>query len=155
MEFDLKQIAENLKNQSYAYLGAGSGRRVFDLGDGYVVKVAMNRKGIAQNKTEYDISKAGASDMFARIAKVSEHFDLLIMEKAEKLTDFSVVWKHFNVTNHRELFKLKEFRDLLNTYTLVPNDFARKDSWGTINGRPVIIDYGFTVQVRNRYYSPF
>ncbi len=155
MEYDFKQIAENLRKQSYAYLGSGSGRKVFDLGDGNVVKVAKNRKGIAQNKAEYDISKAGAPELFARIAQVSEYFDLLIMEKAEKLTDFSVVWKYFDVKNHRELFNLKQFKDLPNTYGLLPNDFVRRDSWGTIDGRPVIIDYGFTVQVRNRYYFPF
>ncbi len=155
MEFDFEQIAENLRNQSYTYLGSGSGRKVFDMGNGFAVKVAKNRKGIAQNKAEYDICKSGAPDVFARIIKVSEHFDLLIMEKAEKLEDFSVVLKHFNVRNFKELFKLKEFRELSYTYGLLPDDLVRRDSWGTINGTPVIIDYGFTAQVRNRYYFPF
>lgn len=32
------------------YIGSGSSRNVFDLGNGYVMKVAKNLAGIAQNK---------------------------------------------------------------------------------------------------------
>ena len=155
MEFDFKQIAENVRNKSYKFLGSGSGRSVFDLDNGYVVKVAKNLKGLAQNKTEYKIAKDSGSELFAKIPEISENFELLIMEKAEKLEDFSLVFKYFNVRNHGELFYIKQFRDLPEEFGLLPIDLVRRDSWGTIEGRPVIIDYGFTLQVRNRYYFPF
>lgn len=35
-------------------IGRGSSRAVFNLGDGIVLKLAMNRKGLAQNEVEYD-----------------------------------------------------------------------------------------------------
>lgn len=35
-------------------IGRGSSRAVFDLGDGIVLKLAMNRKGLAQNRVEYE-----------------------------------------------------------------------------------------------------
>lgn len=35
-------------------IGRGSSRAVFNLGDGIVLKLAMNRKGLAQNRVEYE-----------------------------------------------------------------------------------------------------
>lgn len=155
MEFDFDRIAEKIGNHAYAFLGAGSGRKVFDLGGKYAVKAARNKKGIAQNKTEYELFTSGVPDFFARVIAVSDGFEFLIMEKAEKLADFSVVLKHFNVKNQRELFRLEAFRRIPRSYGLLPDDLVRKDSWGLINGKPVVVDYGFTLQVRRKYYSPF
>ena len=35
------------------------------------------------------------------------------------------------------------------------SDLKRVSSWGIIDGRPTIIDYGFTREVREKYYSFF
>lgn len=45
---------QRLGNARFTYdlIGRGSGRAVFDLKDGSVLKLAYNRKGIAQNKAE-------------------------------------------------------------------------------------------------------
>ena len=155
MNFDFEQIVQNLQKGSYIYLGAGSGRRVFDLGNGYVVKVAKNRKGIAQNKAEHSISQRKDSPVFAKIPKVSENYDLLIMEKADSLLLFSDVLRYFKVNSYRELFQLKEFRYMTKELGLLEADLRRTRNWGKISGRPVIIDYGFTIRVRNNYYFPF
>jgi hypothetical protein len=77
------------------------------------------------------------------------------MEKAEKLLLFSEVLNYFKVKSNTELFKLKEFRQITKEYGLLEPDLLRTKNWGTINGRPVIIDYGFTLRVRNFYYFPF
>ena len=53
---EFNQIKLNIKRGYYRYIGSGSGRQVFDLENGYVVKVAKNKAGIAQNKSEYKIS---------------------------------------------------------------------------------------------------
>ena len=45
-----------MRQGNYIYIGSGSSRNVFDLGNGYVMKVAKNIAGIAQNKSEYRIS---------------------------------------------------------------------------------------------------
>ena len=37
------QIMLRIKRGYYRYIGSGSGRKVFDLGNGYVIKVAKNR----------------------------------------------------------------------------------------------------------------
>lgn len=154
-DVDFDGINYNLREGMYRYIGSGSGRRVFDLENGYVVKVAKNRRGIAQNQVEYEIALADQSNLFAKIPDVSRNYGLLIMEKAERMRNFSDVFIYFNVRNYRELFYLEPIRYNLYKYNLVPQDLARISSWGIVNNRPVIIDYGFTYSVRRKYYSFF
>ena len=145
-------IIMNIRSGYYRYIGSGSGRQVFDLGNGYVIKVAKNRAGIAQNKVEYKISYIDYSDLFAKVVEVSNDFTLLIMQKAYKIYSISYVWKYFNVTSKRELHNLKKLQNIKRRYDLLLDDFDRASSWGIINGRPVIIDYGFTREVSEMYY---
>ena len=146
------QIMLNITRGYYRYIGSGSGRKVFDLGNGYVIKVAKNRAGIAQNKSEYKISSNDHSNLFAKVIQASNDFNLLIMQKADKIYNISYVLKYFNVTSKRELLNSKELQNIKRNYNLVLSDFDRESSWGMINGRPVIIDYGFTREVKERYY---
>jgi hypothetical protein len=149
-DFDL--IVSNLRKRQYKCLGNGSGRRVYDLGNGYVVKVAKNMRGIAQNIVEHDIALSGDTPLFAKILKTSEKFRFLIMEKADRVRHISDVWKYFNVKSNRELYNIKELQDISDKYDLVLRDFGSPINWGQINGKPIIIDYGFTRKVRQRYY---
>jgi len=152
MIIDFNQIRSNLTQGYYRYIGSGSGRQVFDLGNGYVVKVAKNAAGIAQNKAEYKISFNDHSNLFAKVIQASNDFRLIIMRKANKISNISYVWKYFNVTSKGELFNLNELQNIKKRYNLLLNDLDRVSSWGTITGRLVIIDYGFTREVKNRYY---
>jgi len=155
MVIAFNQIMLNITRGYYRYIGSGSGREVFDLGNGYVIKVAKNRAGIAQNKSEYKISYNDDSNLFAKVIQVSNDFNLLIMQKANKIYNISYVWNYFNVTSKRELFNLKELQNITRRYNLLLADLDRESSWGIINGRPVIIDYGFTRDVKERYYYSF
>ena len=146
------QIMFDIRRGYYKYIGSGSSRDVFDLENGYVIKVAKNRAGIAQNKAEYKISDNDNSDLLAKVVQVSNDFGLLIMEKSDTIYNISYVLKYFNVRDKRELLNSKELQKIKRNYNLVLGDFERKSNWGMINGRPVIIDYGFTREVRERYY---
>lgn len=146
------KIMFNIRLGYYRYIGSGSSREVFDLGNGYVIKVAKNRAGVAQNKAEYNISHYDNSDLFAKVVQISSDFYYLIMEKAEKIYNISEVFKYFNVNGKRGLYQLNEMQNIKINYNLVLADFNRKSNWGIINGRPVIIDYGFTREVSQRYY---
>lgn len=149
---DFGEINFNLRRRAYRFLGVGSGRAVFDMGDKYVVKVARNKRGYGQNKAEYNIAIGDDTQLFAKIHGVSENYKLLVMEKAERIQDISYVWDYYNVKSNRELYDLKEFQDISNKYGLMLRDFGRRVNWGKINGRPVIIDYGFTKEVYKKYY---
>ena len=51
-----------------------------------------------------------------------------------------------------EFFNLPELKKLKSNYNLLLNDLNKKSSWGIIDGKPVIIDYGFTKRIKERYY---
>lgn len=146
------QIMLNIQRGYYRYVGSGSCREVFDLGNGHVIKIAKNKAGIAQNKCEYKISCSDQSDLFAKVIEVSEDFRYLIMEKARSVNSISDICNYFNVSNKSELRNLEEMQNLRRNYDLLLGDFERKNNWGIIKGKPVIIDYGFTRQVRAKYY---
>lgn len=152
MIFVFDQIMLNIMQGYYKYIGSGSSRYVFDLGNGYVIKIAKNKAGIAQNKSEYKISANDKSNLFAKVMQTSNNFSLLIMQKASKINNISYVWDYFDVTSKQEMFNLKELQKIKKNYDLLLGDFARKSNWGIINGRPVIIDYGFTREIKKRYY---
>lgn len=153
--FNFEEILLNIKAHNYRYIGSGSGRQVFDLGNGYVVKMAGNAKGIAQNKAEYQISSTSDNALFAKVLQVSPDFQLLIMEKAAGLQHISPVWRYFQVNSNKELLKARELREIARVHHLLLPDLRRHQNWGKINERPVIIDYGFTQKVKRKYYSIF
>lgn len=154
MLVDFDAISHNINMHKYALIGSGSGRHVFDLDNGYVVKTAKNRKGIVQNKAEYQIASMSSSDLFAKIIAISDNSNFLIMKKAERIGSISIVWRYFHVNSNHELFRLNIFEDFTTKYRLLLGDLCRKSSWGIIDGKPVIIDYGFTKDTR-KYYSRF
>lgn len=145
----------NMRQGNYIYIGSGSSRNVFDLGNGYVMKVAKNRAGIAQNKSEYRISSIDSSNLFAEVIRVSRGFDILVMRKAYRIKNFGDILDYYKVRSNEDLFGLREFQKIQYKYNLLSGDLSRVSSWGIINGRPTIIDYGFTREVREKYYSFF
>lgn len=151
MWIDFGRIENNLDLGFYHRIGSGSGREVYDLENGYVVKMAKNKKGIAQNKAEHQISLKSRSELLAKIQTVSNDYKYLIMMKAEKVKAFSEIWNYFEVKNNRQLFQLRAFRDLIEDNDLLIPDLYRKTSWGWVQGRPVIVDFGFTREVRKLY----
>lgn len=148
-----RMIQSNLKRGEYQFIGKGSGRVVYDLGNGQVVKVAKNIKGIAQNIEEYKISLVDDSNLFARVYDLSDDYNFLIMDRAEHIEDISLIWDYFQVGSNEELVQVSRLRDLSDKYNLMIWDLSRAVNWGEINGSPKIIDYGFTRQVRIRYYK--
>lgn len=155
IEVNANQIILKIEEGAYKRIGSGSGRRVYDLGNGYVAKFAKNQKGLAQNEAEYQISRTNSTDIIAKIIRVSKNYDLLIMEKAEKVKNISYVFHYYHVKSIAELFQLDNFKQFSSDNGLILSDFYRTSNWGMINGRPVIIDYGFTRSVKQKYYSFF
>ena len=155
MTVNFDEIRAKINNGNYPRLGSGSGRRVFDLENGYVVKVAKNKKGIAQNKMEYKISTECTTNIMAKVEQVSDDFRFLIMEKAEKVISMSDILSYYEARSFFEMLQSTDVKMLVERFGLIVNDLQRRSSWGMLDGRPVIIDYGFTKQVRARYYGFF
>lgn len=147
-----RHISANLAKGRYRYIGKGSGRIVYDIGNGKVVKSAKNMKGIAQNIEEYRIAMADDSGLLARVYGLSGDFRYLIMDRTDSVRNISLIWKYFHVRSNDELFELYIIREISDRYDLLIRDLGRAANWGLISGRPVIVDYGFTRDVRRNFY---
>lgn len=150
MNFDI--IKKNLTQGTYQYIGSGSGRRVYDMKNGYVVKAAKNLKGYAQNQMENEIYLHDNTGMFASVADISIDFQMLVMQKGERMQSYHDLLNYYRVNNFNQLLSLPSFQYIIKRYHLIDADLRRMSSWGLIYGKPVIIDYGFTSEVMRRYY---
>lgn len=151
----LPDILDHLSTGAYPLLGSGSGRKVYDLHNGAVLKAAKNAKGHAQNQVESIISEMDDSTLFAKVLFISSDNHYLIMEKAKTISDFSYVRDYFHVKTNKELFQLNDLKYISHKYNLLISDLCRPVNWGILDSRPVIIDYGFTGRIRRKYYSIF
>ncbi len=152
-DFDFDEIIGNLRHHEYRRIGSGSGRNVYDIGGGYVAKVARNRRGLAQNEAEYQISVSDASGLFANTVAATQDLHITVMERAEPLRHFSAVLRYYQARSSRDLYNIPLIQSTLARHSLVFPDLCRKENWGVVNGRPVIVDYGFTTSVNRRYYN--
>ncbi|WP_455715897.1 hypothetical protein [Anaerosporobacter sp.] len=145
---DFEVIKKELRHGTYIYIGSGSSRSVFDLNNGYVVKAAINRGGIYQNKVEYNVYNQEHTALFAPILTMSEDAMFLIMKKGEKLLSLSQVIQYYDVRDMRQLVERPYFVDIRRKYGLARGDLVRRSSWGIVDEVPVLIDYGYTGRKR-------
>jgi hypothetical protein len=81
------------KNASrwFTKIGSGSARDVYDINGKYVVKVAKNPKGIAQNEQECDTHEIEEyKDFLANILYCASDYSFVVMEHAEKVKNNKV-----------------------------------------------------------------
>jgi hypothetical protein len=149
----------------------GTARAVYVLDENRVLKLAKNLKGIAQNITEI---KAGTdkefSDVLAIVLEYSEKGEWLIQEKAkmisverfEELTTFQfngfMHWLKGWGGDEMERFYIEKpfavkLGNLVNKYNLDANDLASISSWGEINDKAVLIDYGLDLHTSRKLYK--
>jgi len=154
MGYNFKELIVGIKSGKYKLLGVGSSRKVYDLNDGYVIKVAKDVRGIYQNQAENKIYLLRKSNFFAQVVAVSEDSRCLIMPKANKIKSIDTVCKYYNVRSFKSLTMLDHFNDDINDNNLSRNDLIRPSSWGFIDDVPIIIDYGLTHSIFKKYYGP-
>lgn len=183
----VKYASDRLKR-----LGAGSSRIVYQIDNTKVLKLAKNKKGLAQNEVETD----GYFSQMSITANVFEYDDKhdapywIEMELAkpigrnykllEKLLGFSLdeleAFLHLNNPNQRgripfinvdisdermqELWDdeyASQVVDLVGNIAMEVGDLVRPSSWGIVDRKgkpePVLIDFGFTNNVRAHYYA--
>lgn len=177
-------------------LGGGSSRVAFvipDQGRETVLKIAKNKKGMAQNEAEVDILSDGyvqTMDIVIPLVdydKKNSQPTWLQTEKAEKASEAKLCklmkcgrylvnltayaekilgrpsWsakraeEHYNSLSpeDQEIFidYANQLADLVNSTPLQMGDFDRAANWGIYNGKPVIIDLGYTESVAKLYWG--
>jgi len=158
-------------------IGEGSSRIVFDLEDGYVLKLAKNTKGIEQNSIENDPELQKTN--LVPVVKNSHKEDIfLISEKASPIKEkyFENISK-INFKDFSEALKLnkklddgkiqeipEKYKDVLendfyqDVYNLMtnfdfsPGDLGRISSWGSLKNKLVLIDSGLTEDIYKNHY---
>lgn len=161
-------------------LGRGSSRAVYSVSPTRVLKLAMNTKGLAQNKAEVDAYEAAGRDPDAIVAQIFEYdsrYRWLESEKAVSegenggpqldkafmnatgmdfwdFVDYGFYGEEA-LTPTGKTFN-KKLRELMRAVSLEGNDLTRGSAWGVVKrgGKlmPILVDYGFTTDVMEKYY---
>ena len=159
-------------------MSSGSSRIVYLTPGKTIVKLAKNDKGIAQNKAEanpkmkskYLNKILGHASNFAWIEVL--YLDKIKEGDFEKMTglnfgDFGEALSYGlkNVSENSDREKpenfdkvsksdiYKELKDIGEKFKLLPGDLSRISSWGTKDGRPVLIDAGLTRDIFDEFYE--
>lgn len=164
-----KEYAEkNLK-----HLSSGSSRIVYLTPEKTVIKMGKNDKGIAQNKVECNPKmKSKFLNEIISCAKdyswlETHYLDKITAKEFEKMTglDFDQFGdavryglksddsksKGFSDVEKSDIYK--EMKRIGEKFKLLPGDIARISSWGTKDGRPILIDAGLSEDVYDKFYD--
>lgn len=118
----------------YKVIGSGKTRIVYDLGNGYVVKIAISKRGIHSNETEYMLYNQCSSRLRRYLCPVIEYGDgWIIMEKRDRIL-------YLTENDEKKLPKLRKrfLKEGIEARSLRSKNLAlAKD-----NKRLIVIDYG-------------
>ena len=161
----------------------GSGRIVYDYNDALVLKLARNAKGIAQNQTESDgfIQQEYAGSVVAPVLDSCPDDKWILMRKAvrAKPSDFKKIlgfawvdiqkWIRFRFPGSSfrhecmdceqkshamdENEQLSELLDLACNFAIPYGELVCLSSWGIVDEKLLLIDYGITQSVYEEYYE--
>lgn len=147
-------------------IGVGTGRVVYDLGDGRVIKIAKNKRGIMQNKTEaFVYSSSFDKSIFPVICCVDPNLRYIICEKAtvinegtfQEIVGVGLSDFLYNVRFLKNLVTPNWLHvktiDLITRFDLDRFDISSETSWGVVGERIVLLDYGLTLDSARKYYD--
>jgi hypothetical protein len=151
------KIRKQIKSGILPLIGSGSARMVYDLGNGAVVKVAKDKKGIIQNRTEVRISKKENKvkdplNVFAVVYDYNTTCSIIIVEKCKEIENMHELQELINGKKTTTYFVL--INKIHKKYKLLTGDMEKASSWGlNSKNKPVMIDYGCTYKMFYKYYA--
>lgn len=133
------KVIELLKEYSIDFLEIGTGTNRFIIKyDGYAVKIALDKEGIADNKQEWAICEA-LQPYVAYAHEISKGGHLLVATYAPAFTSHSEMYSYASTI--KKILKEWGQRYLLGDVGLTRINYA---NWGlSPDGRPVCIDYAY------------
>lgn len=169
-----KRVA--IASDEFDKIGEGSSRIVFQLSEDLVIKIAKNPKGLAQNKEE---TKPELQTKITNHVLASDSEGKWIIQRfAEKLNkkrfeeisgvDFDDLGEslHYKFNNDSDDYKkpktydqiiespiFNELMGLIIKNDLQIGDLSRIESWGEIDESPVIMDYGLSRDIYDKFYD--
>jgi len=159
----IKEIADN----NYKKIDNGSSRIVYLYSDKYVLKVAKNNKGLEQNKTE-SIPKILEKyrDIVANVIDFDKNGKWTVQQFAENISEdefenitgmqfrgFLYYLRHDLNWDGENAEFYNKINDFINEFELERFDVANGSSWGKINGKVVLRDYGLSLATARKLYG--
>lgn len=162
-----------LADENFDKLGEGSSRTIFQISDSLVLKVAHNDKGLAQNEAEMSLK----SPCINNVLVADTEAKWIIVRFTETMTedDFkeatgisfksfmkALYFKHNNEIHdgmpddYEDICKHPFFKCISRTaieHDLQIGDVAKASSWGLMDGKPLLRDFGLTKDVFIDYYE--
>jgi len=137
-----RSVAAKVRIKGKTFIGSGARRIVYDLGNGYVLKVAKGKYGIKNNKREvrtYKSSPASIKKLLGEITGYEKKYNWIKMKKYTR--------KFPHLKGYRR--KLYRVRNVLRNYGIIPYEVLSRRGLPNYqnlrlkqNGRIVVIDYG-------------
>lgn len=165
-------------------MAQGSSRIIFEIDDKTVLKLAKNKKGIAQNEVERSLSNdyMVPKEIIAQVLESDENDRWIVMERAKKISTarFKILMGGISLLDFYHYIKIhtdnrfgrgfwelspeveaelnesefaQDIIEMTHNFNLETGDFRRPSSFGEIDGRLVITDYGLTQEVFKKYYD--
>lgn len=144
-------------NRNFEYLGEGAGRIIYAIDDNYVIKLSKFHGGYLQCETEnfiYDDVDENLKRYLCPVVWYQE--DMLIMRRA-------IPFARRREDKHKNVFKLlgvskndilyKNIMDIVDSYDLLYGDIKSLSSWGILDNKILLIDYGCTNKIYKKYFS--
>ena len=179
---DMRSFAAQVRyaNEKLTRIAQGSARVIFEIDDETVLKLAKNAKGIAQNEVERSLSNdyMVPEDIIAKVSEEDERDRWVVMERAKKIgkvrfrqlmdgVDIADFYHYVINAIGPQAFRVEpdveekldenEFTqdiiEMIQNFDLEPGDFQRPSSFGEIDGRLVLTDYGLNKEVYRQHYK--
>lgn len=147
-------LKEKELHEKYEFLGEGISRKVFSLNNEYVIKYAKGTDGIYQNMVEHFVYMYANQNLRKYLCPiVCFKPKLCIMKKATPLSSFSDK-KYIDVKSIRSEKNIYEDLNFLaDKFYLYYEDIISTSSWGVLDGKNVLIDYGCTTPQGDIFYD--
>jgi len=144
-----KQIAKK-----FSYLGEGIARKVFAIDDDYVVKVAKGVDGLFQNQVEYYVYRNVDNTLLSYLCPIVAFKPrILLMKRAVPISKYNHNKKVNLNTIREEKYSADDLNYLADNFYLYYNDIVSSSSWGKLDNKNVLIDYGCTSVSGDNYYG--
>jgi hypothetical protein len=162
-----------LAEENFDKLGEGSSRTIFQISDSLVLKIAHNEKGLAQNEAEMGLKSPCINNVL--VADTEAKWIIVRFTETMSEEDFkdtigvpfktfmkALYFKHNNEIHddrpddYDEIVQNPFFKCISKTaleHDLQIGDVAKTSSWGLLDGKPVLRDFGLTKDVFIDYYE--
>lgn len=152
---ELNNYSQKKFKKKFKFLGEGIARKVYALDDKYVVKVAKNDDGYHQNFVERYIYASSPPELKRYLCPIYYSNDkIIIMAKATPYNKITGRHSFVNPSQFREEPTIKtDLNSLIYKYHLYTDDIYAARSWGVIDGKYYLIDFGCTSELGDRFYD--